>query len=179
MRIGADGRAAEMALDYRLRVDWDGDDTFGNSLADVTADITHPIVAKRGREYASQVYGLSVAGRLMAILRNDNERYSNLSQQSTLRGLVLPRRKIEFAAREDAAADWTPLWTGYVEHVEPVERRSGRDEVELYALGILSELTDRLVTWALHISSRVGKRIYQSVVQGGRDFPYIRVGGGQ
>ena len=33
--------------------------------------------------------------------------------------------------------------------------------------------------WALLISSRVGKRIYQSVVQGGRDFPYIRVGGGQ
>ena len=37
----------------------------------------------------------------------------------------------------------------------------------------------RLPSWALHISSRVGKRIHQSVVQGGRDFPYIRVGGGQ
>ena len=33
--------------------------------------------------------------------------------------------------------------------------------------------------WALHISSGVSKGIDKSVVQGGRDFPYIRVGGGQ
>ena len=37
----------------------------------------------------------------------------------------------------------------------------------------------RRLSWALHISSGVGKRIDKSVVQGGRDFPYIRVGGGQ
>ena len=46
-------------------------------------------------------------------------------------------------------------------------------------LGNLFKLTGLDLSWALHISSRVGKRIYQSVVQGGRDFPYIRVGGGQ
>ena len=33
--------------------------------------------------------------------------------------------------------------------------------------------------WALRFLSRVGKRIYESVVQSGRDFPYIRVSGGQ
>ena len=38
---------------------------------------------------------------------------------------------------------------------------------------------ERTLGWTLHISSRVSKRIYQSVVQSGRDFPYIRVGGGQ
>ncbi len=31
--------------------------------------------------------------------------------------------------------------------------------------------------WALRFLSRVGKRIYESVVQSGRDFPYIRVSG--
>ena len=34
-------------------------------------------------------------------------------------------------------------------------------------------------SWTLHISSRVGKRVYQSVVLGSRDFPYIRFCVGQ
>ena len=33
--------------------------------------------------------------------------------------------------------------------------------------------------WTLRNSSGVGKGIDKSVVQSGRDFPYIRVGGGQ
>ena len=37
----------------------------------------------------------------------------------------------------------------------------------------------RDLLWALRFLSRVGKRIYESVVQSGRDFPYIRVSGGQ
>ena len=34
-------------------------------------------------------------------------------------------------------------------------------------------------SWTLRNSSGVGKGIDKSVVQSGRDFPYIRVGGGQ
>ena len=34
-------------------------------------------------------------------------------------------------------------------------------------------------SWTLRISSGVSKGIDKSVVQSGRDFPYIRVGGGQ
>ena len=35
------------------------------------------------------------------------------------------------------------------------------------------------IAWTLRNSSGVGKGIGKSVVQSGRDFPYIRVGGGQ
>ena len=35
------------------------------------------------------------------------------------------------------------------------------------------------LSWTLRISSGVSKGIDKSVVQSGRDFPYIRVGGGQ
>ena len=35
------------------------------------------------------------------------------------------------------------------------------------------------LVWTLRISSGVSKGIDKSVVQSGRDFPYIRVGGGQ
>ena len=37
----------------------------------------------------------------------------------------------------------------------------------------------QVFTWTLRISSGVSKGIDKSVVQSGRDFPYIRVGGGQ
>ena len=37
----------------------------------------------------------------------------------------------------------------------------------------------RFLSWTLRNSSGVSKGIDKSVVQSGRDFPYIRVGGGQ
>ena len=42
-----------------------------------------------------------------------------------------------------------------------------------------NSIRDRSVAWTLRISSGVSKGIYESVVQSGRDFPYIGVGGGQ
>ena len=139
-----------MALNYRLRVDWGGDETFGHPQADVIREISQPLVAKRGREYRSQLYGLSVPGDMTVSLRNDDKRFSNLSQQSSLQGLVLPRRKVEFATRQDTAADWTPLWSGYVETVREIERRSERDEVLLVAKDILLEVTRRRITSQMH-----------------------------
>ena len=53
-----------------------------------------------------------------------------------------------------------------------------RFQIEL-GNGARLEVLVHSLSWTLHISSRVSKRIYQSVVQSGRDFPYIRVGGGQ
>ena len=43
----------------------------------------------------------------------------------------------------------------------------------------LARTVKRALAWTLRNSSGVGKGIDKSVVQGGRDFPYIRVGGGQ
>ena len=40
-------------------------------------------------------------------------------------------------------------------------------------------LIDTILIWTLRNSSGVSKGIDKSVVQSGRDFPYIRVGGGQ
>ena len=44
---------------------------------------------------------------------------------------------------------------------------------------ILKPFTRQELAWTLRNSSGVGKGIDKSVVQSGRDFPYIRVGGGQ
>ena len=133
-------------LGYRLRVDWSGDGDFSHASADVTNDITQTLRTTRGRNYESQVYGRATAGNLQVALRNSNNRYSNLSQDTELRGLVIPRRKIEFATRVNDTDEWSPQWGGYLDDSIGVERRSGRDEVGLTAKGILTELSQRRIT---------------------------------
>ena len=49
----------------------------------------------------------------------------------------------------------------------------------LFPIPLGEELSDPLPSWTLRNSSGVSKGIDKSVVQSGRDFPYIRVGGGQ
>ena len=60
--------------------------------------------------------------------------------------------------------------------LESARRRTKPRTVDLYDVfcGVLY-----LLNWTLRISSGVSKGIDKSVVQSGRDFPYIRVGGGQ
>ena len=52
-------------------------------------------------------------------------------------------------------------------------------DVELYVLDPETGGWGLPLLWTLRNSSGVGKGIDKSVVQSGRDFPYIRVGGGQ
>ena len=54
----------------------------------------------------------------------------------------------------------------------------GQVERVLVTPNTLTE-TSNLLGWTLRNSSGVSKGIDKSVVQSGRDFPYIRVGGGQ
>ena len=59
-------------------------------------DLIRPLSALRGRDYGSQIYSESIAGKLVAHLRNADGKYNNLARQSVLQGLVLPRRKVAF-----------------------------------------------------------------------------------
>ena len=81
---------------HRVKVDWDGDGNFAHPLADIANDLVRPLSALRGRDYGSQIYSESIAGKLVAHLRNADGKYNNLSRQSVLQGLVLPRRKVTF-----------------------------------------------------------------------------------
>ena len=89
-----------VARAYRLRVDWDGDGTFGNAHADVTGDLVALPKAIRGRNYADQIYGRSEAGYLEAILRNASGLYNRFDDNSDLADLVVPGRLVEFAIRQ-------------------------------------------------------------------------------
>ena len=59
----------------------------------------------------------------------------------------------------------TPFWTGYLDDLRQIPRRSGRDEVELTALGILSEVTQRRVSSQMYTDITTSTAV-QAVVDG-------------
>ena len=86
-----------MALaEYVLECDWNGDGSYTHAEADVTADLgKFRLIARRGRKYASMVYGRSEAGKLKFKLRNtDGNKYDRFNTSSPLHGLIEPQRMI-------------------------------------------------------------------------------------
>ena len=86
-----------MALaDYILEVDWAGTGNYNHAESDVSDDLVRrKIVARRGRKYASMVYGRSVAGKLKVRLRNtDSNKYDRLNSSSPLYELIVPQRMV-------------------------------------------------------------------------------------
>ena len=96
-----------MALNQRLQIDWNGDGLYANANSDVTSDVVASVRCRRGRDYETQVYGRSVAGRLTATLRNDTGKYDRFAENSDLRNLVIPRRQVRFGTFDDGADTFT------------------------------------------------------------------------
>ena len=124
---------------YALLVDWDGDGSFSHPLTDAFGDLTKGggVRTSRGRNYASMIYGRSVAGTLEATLVNYAGQYDRFAG-SDLSGLLLPRRRIVFVMAVDSVA--YRLWTGFLDEVKKVERTGGNDVVRVRATDILGDL---------------------------------------
>ena len=135
--------------DYRLQIDFDNDGSFGHAQSDVSADLLPGLVARRGRNYGNMVYGRSVAGSLTVNLRNDTDKYNRFNPNSPLHNLLVPQLLVRLSMRPDGATDYTSLWTGYLDRIERIERRSGNNEARLSALGIIVELSQREVSVAI------------------------------
>ena len=130
-----------VAAVHVLEVDWDGDGSFSHALSDVTSDLLPgSLHAFRGRDYAGQAVGRSVAGTLNALLRNDHRRYSE-----TLAGRIVRSPKIRWTV------DGEPFWAGYLDDPRTKFPRSRMDIIELKALGVFSRMQT-----PVHISSRTG-----------------------
>ena len=123
---------------YALLVDWDGDKSFSHPLSDAFGDLTKGGVrTSRGRNYASMIYGRSMAGTLEATLVNFDGDYDRFAT-SDLSGLLLPRRRIIFVLAADSVA--YRLWTGFLDEVRKVERTGGNDVVRVRATDIIGDL---------------------------------------
>jgi len=128
---------------FMLEVDWDGDGLFNNAYSDVSADIYGEVQAVRGRDYASQLTGRSVAGSLATMLRNRDGKYSSFLATSPLYGKILPGRKV----RAWASTPYTEvIWTGFIDSIAPIAASgsgTGEPVASLRASGILKQLGDQ------------------------------------
>ena len=129
---------------FLLEVDWGNDGTFSHPDADVSGDVVarHGIYCERGRGgHGSILYDQSRAGVLRVVLRNDDRKYDAISAESALGSLVTSQRLVRFSMSYPGVA-LTVLWTGYLDHIRPVERRSRRDELSMRALGLITLLNE-------------------------------------
>jgi hypothetical protein len=124
---------------FKVEVDWAGDGLFASDYSDLSSDVVGEVQTVRGRDYASQLTGRSVAGSLQVTLRNDDGRYSSFNAVSPIYGSILPIRKV----RAWVLTPYTAvLWTGFLDTIEPIAG-GGEPTARLSASGILKILGDQ------------------------------------
>lgn len=124
---------------HAIIVDWDGNGGFTSPYSDISSDVIGPVQTIRGKDYASQLTGRSVAGAMSCTLRNDDGRYSSFNATSPLYGKILPRRKVQVWAVAPYVA---VLWSGFLDSIEPVAT-GGEPMSMLRASGIFKVLGDQ------------------------------------
>ena len=86
--------SATNTLNVNVYVDWNNDGDFTDTNDNITSDILE-LSFQRGRDYASQLNGKSVAGKLTIRIENDSAKYSPDNSSSALFGSLLPGRKVQ------------------------------------------------------------------------------------
>ena len=130
--------------DYTLEVDWDNDGTYGNAEADVWPRlIANTFNCRRGRNFASQLLGRSVAGALDCVLDNKDGLFDPENSNSALNGLLGGGRRVRWRM-DDGAGTLVTQWTGWLDKIDQDDKLTGLDQVRLRALGVLSRLNNRI-----------------------------------
>ena len=127
---------------YQLVVDWNADGVFTAAGENITGRLLN-CDWQRGRDFASQLQGRSVAGELTARLDNRSGDYSSFLTTGPLYGSMLPGRKIKLRTTAPTAVD---LWTGYLETITPINDVKGYPQVELRGIGALGRINQQEVS---------------------------------
>lgn len=152
---------------WQLRVDWDGDGTFGTSDEDLSDKILGPLTTQIGRNFPSQLSGKAVVGRLSAVLYDPNGTYVTTNPSSTLFGNIVPKRKVELRTTSPSNA---VVWTGQLSNINPRKNGPGaRQEAVLEAVGVLHEIASQDVRVAIQEDVRTDEAV--AVVLDAVDFP--------
>lgn len=97
-----------------VEADWGRTGLYDHASADITADVI-AVSMDRGRDYASQLIGRSVAGRCSVELVNTTGKYSRSNASGTLYGLLEPGVPVRVRVTAPTA---TVLWAGFLATVE-------------------------------------------------------------
>ena len=150
---------------YTLKIDWDDDNVFTGTGEDVSSRLIQ-LEWQVGRDYASQLIGVSLAGRLIAILDNTSGDYSSYNTSSPLAGNLIPGHKVQLQGGSGSFPYTFPIvfndkpqWTGFLIELEPLPKMDGRDLVKLEAWGPLGWLNEEDVELAMATSKATGTAI--------------------
>ena len=154
-----------MAASYTVLVDWNNDGDFTDSNDDISSDVLD-LSWERGRDYASQLQGRSIAGRLTAVLINTGGKYSPSNTSSALTGNILPGRTIRLQAGSGSFPYTFPLafndgvrWQGKLDRILPTPASAGRKTATLTAFGTLGYLNQ----FQTQLASQTNRRTDQAV----------------
>ena len=126
--------------EYTLEVDWENDGTYANANADVWGRVIRGTFnCRRGRNFASQRTGRSVAGSLEVQLDNRDGLLDPDNTPGPLNGLLSGGRRVRWRMNDGAGVLETQ-WTGWLRTIEQFDRATGFDRVRLRALGVISRL---------------------------------------
>ena len=134
---------------YSLLVDWNNDGSFGGAQDDISSDVLE-ISYSRGRDFASQLTGNSIAGKLTATLVNNDGKYSPDNTSSTLTGLINPGLPIQLAGGDGSSFPYDfsftfseiPQWVGRLERILPSPSSTDLKTATLEGFGVLGYLND-------------------------------------
>jgi len=131
---------------YTVEVDWNDDGDFDDAHEDITSDVLS-LSWERGRDYASQLQGRSIAGKFTARLINTGGKYSPSKAGQDLTDKILPGRSVQLKAGSGSFAYTFPVafndgvrWQGKLERIVPAPMSHGRKTCTLTAFGTLGYL---------------------------------------
>ena len=165
-----------VTTEYALKVDWSGDGDFGDTGEIITGRLLS-IECERGKDFPSQLTGRSIAGKLVAVLNNESGDYSPFNTSSGLYGNLLPGRLVQLQAayNEEFAYTFpfifmnTPIWTGYLESIEPDVVIGNVKIATLTAVGGLGLIAQRESKVALQEDKRTDELIGAILTDAGWD----------
>ena len=125
-----------------LQVDWDNDGTYANANANVWGKVIEDTFqCRRGRNFASQRIGRSVAGQLLVQLDNRDGLFDPDNTMSALSGLLGGGRRVQWQVN-DGAGTLVTQWTGWLRDIRQRDLQTGFDRVTLRAWGVISLLVN-------------------------------------
>ncbi len=150
-----------ISASWRFYVDWDDDGAYNHAIEDISAYVLAGEGQfwefRRGRNYASQLTGVSTAGGLTLPLLNPDGRFSRYNSASPIYGSMLPGRRVKLTATYGGLT--YVRFLGRLERIDTQPELGGFHTATLYAVGVLQWVNENEVSVAPQTNILTGDAI--------------------